>query len=87
MAKPVTTIRALIGLWATASALAEDLKVKPGRVRQWANRNRIPGQYWSAMVDSAKRHDIVGVSLALIARLHPQAPADSPPLSALEATA
>lgn len=76
MAKKITTVRELVARWghakaeAGAAVLAEDLHVKPGRVRQWCNRGRIPSEVWGDVVASAKARNIPDVTLPLLARLH-----------------
>lgn len=57
------TGRQIIALWPTAAALAQDLRLAEGTVRQWKNRSgSIPPRYWRAIQGAAERR---GYDLAL----------------------
>jgi hypothetical protein len=47
----------IIDLWDSPERLAEDLCLKPDRVRKWRQR-QIPSDHWPAIIEAAKRRDI-----------------------------
>lgn len=63
------TFADIINLWDTAEAFGADLGITGLRARQWRNRNSIPPEWWTATVEAAKRRDLGGVSLQLLADL------------------
>jgi hypothetical protein len=54
------TFRQIIDLWPTMSALATDVGLhdKYQTVAAWKRRDRIPPDYWIAVVRAAKRRDL-----------------------------
>ncbi len=65
----MNTFSSIIGLWPSATALAEDLGENPVTVRAWAQRNSIPGDRWLLIVSAARRRGIQGVTLEVLARI------------------
>lgn len=54
------TFADIIGFWPSRAALAGDIGVPMERVKKWAQRNSIPGEYWASLLISA---DGRGISL------------------------
>lgn len=63
----MNTFSAIISLWKSAVELAGDIDVKPGSVRQWISRNRIPPEYWNSIVRAAAGRGFTEVTLSLLA--------------------
>lgn len=59
----------LIGCWPSAEVLAADVGEKAVTVRGWKFRNAVPTRSWLAVVESARKHGIEGVTLEFLARL------------------
>lgn len=59
----------VIDLWPSKSSLAEDLEVSQKVVYQWHSRKQIPGYHWNAILQSARKNKIRGLSLKLFADL------------------
>lgn len=69
------TIAELIALWPSAEVFSDDLGLKwrsHGRVMKV--RRRIPVAYWDAVVSSARRRGIGGITHDLLKELHSQPP-------------
>lgn len=49
------TFADVIALWASLSALAADLGVPYGVVKQWRRRNSIPADRWAGVVAAAQK--------------------------------
>lgn len=49
------TFRDIIDRFASAEALAAEIKEKGVTVRAWRMRNSIPPRYWPAVADAAQR--------------------------------
>lgn len=65
----LSSFAAVIEQWPSAAELSRDLNdVTDISVRAWKVRG-IPEQYWLEVIESAKKRDIKGVSLELLARL------------------
>lgn len=60
---------AIIDLWPSHDALAEDVGLKRNAPAVWKHRNSIPPEYWAAVVIGAERRGIAGVTLERFARL------------------
>lgn len=65
------TFRAVIDSWPSRTVLADDVGVTRGLVQQWWNRDRIPDDWWRAVVAAAGRRGL-GVTLELLAQLAEQ---------------
>jgi hypothetical protein len=59
----------VIDLWPTATELAADIGEKDGTVRQWRNRDRIPAEFWEAIVGAAAARGFSGVTPEALARI------------------
>lgn len=60
----------VIDAWGSQAGLAEAIKVTEGRVANWKWRNNIPSEYWFALVKQAKKRQLEGVTLEVLARTH-----------------
>jgi hypothetical protein len=60
--------RAVVELWDTPEVLAGEIGVGVWAARKWSQRDRIPPEWWSAIVstDTARRG---GLTLEILARL------------------
>lgn len=76
--------RAVITMWPTKAALAQDLGVEQGLVQQWWNRNSIPPRWFDTVTRSAIKRDFLEVTDAALMRLH-KARFAQPPASAIHA--
>lgn len=63
------TFSEVIRAWPNRSAMAADLRVDYGLVKQWERRDSIPAAYWPALVERASDRSISGVTLEMLARL------------------
>lgn len=63
------TFADVIDLWETATALAADIGEKEGTVRQWRNRDRIPADCWTTIVEAAAKRGIKGVTPTKLAEI------------------
>lgn len=52
MACYMKTFKQIIGHWASHADMASDLNVRPNTIAVWSHRNRIPSEYWTAIVSS-----------------------------------
>lgn len=77
-----TTITAIIDLWPTRSALAEDIHVTTDRVHKWAQKASIPARYHFAILEAARVRGF-DVDAELLTRVHAIPPVP-PVLSAAE---
>lgn len=59
---------AIIDMWPTLVEFAADVGVPERRVRGWRHRDSIPGQYWQAIVDAAKKRGHRHVTLDVLAK-------------------
>lgn len=57
----------IINRWPSAKALADDLGQNSVTIRAWKRRNRIPGSFWVAVRDAAKRRGFSEISLEVVA--------------------
>ncbi len=49
-------LASIYAIWGdNAEALAADINVNGGLVRQWRNRGSIPPRYWQSIIDAAAR--------------------------------
>lgn len=58
---------AIIDLWPSLSAFAEDLGVPYGTAKAMRRRGSIPAQYWKRTVAKAAERKIDGVTLEVLA--------------------
>lgn len=71
----------IIGLWPTQVSLAEEIEASPDRVRKWATRNSIPGEWFAAMVVAANRRGWTWVTADLLAQIAAKSRAQSAKLA------
>lgn len=63
-----SSFRDIIGLWRSPEAMADDIGANAAAVRKWSQRNRIPSEWWDAILAS----DVAvlgGVTAGLLTRL------------------
>lgn len=60
---------AIIELWPTLGALADDLGVGYESAKAYKRRDSIPPEHWETLVAAARRRQIEGVSLESLAAL------------------
>jgi hypothetical protein len=62
---PVTSFRTIIEWWPTTRALADELGVPDGVVRQWKAKIGIPARYWQALLETkiARRNRLTAATL------------------------
>jgi hypothetical protein len=73
--------RAVFALWPTLEAVSDDFRsagfdISSTRVSKWAQRNRIPPQYWLPLVTIASQRGLKGVTLNMLAVMHSLEPAE-----------
>jgi hypothetical protein len=57
MESPVSAIdsfRSVIALWPSVDAFAFDVGVRPPAARKWFQRDRIPSEWWGAVLSTQK---------------------------------
>lgn len=61
----VDSFRAIIEWWPTTRALAEELGVADGVVRQWKSKIGIPARYWQSLLETkiARRNRLTAAVL------------------------
>lgn len=67
---PSTSFRSIIDLWPSTDAMADELRASPMAVRKWWQRNRIPAEWWSAVLSAPRvkaAHIITADLLAALA--------------------
>lgn len=70
------TVRDVIEAWPSAEHFSSDLGLKyPSHGRVMKIRNRIPRAHWDAVVLSASKRGIDGITHRLLENLHNSAPA------------
>jgi hypothetical protein len=57
----------LLSLWPSLARISDELAVPYDTVMAWKRRNSVPYEYWSALMASAKRNKIRGISMELLA--------------------
>lgn len=65
------TFRDIIAAWPSLEAVAADAGTSVGAVKQWRNRNNIPGEYWLKLEMGARERRIPGVTMHSLGRLVP----------------
>lgn len=68
MSEP-SSISAVIDLWPTRRALADDVQITQDRVHKWAQVEAIPAKYHLAVIQAAAARGFP-VTADLLARLH-----------------
>ena len=58
----------IIARWSTMRDLAADCGVSYSAVASWKARNDIPTQHWAAVVASAKKREVPGITMTLLMR-------------------
>ena len=69
-AAPPKDVRALTDRWADYEQLAKDIGTGLDAVYSMRSRNRIDAGHWKAVVASARKRRIAGVTLELLADMH-----------------
>jgi hypothetical protein len=64
----VVSFRSIIDLWPSADAMAGEIGAGVAAVRKWAQRDRIPAEWWSAVL-AAPRVKKAKVTAELMADL------------------
>jgi len=62
------SFRDIIRLWGSADAMAEELGASAYAARKWLDRDKIPQEWWSALL-SAERVRAVGVTAETLVKL------------------
>lgn len=50
----ISDFRSIIGLWPSPDAMAAEIGAGAAAVRKWAQRDRIPSEWWAAVVSSPR---------------------------------
>lgn len=61
------SFRDLLGQWPSLEALAHDVGATTHRVSKWRIRDRVPSEYWQALLEGAERRGIPVTPEILIA--------------------
>lgn len=61
------TFRDIIGLWPSHRAMAGDCGAKHWAVAKWHQRDRIPAEWWNAVVDGAAKAGHRSVTVEILA--------------------
>jgi len=64
----VVSFRSIIDLWPSADAMAGEIGAGVAAVRKWAQRDRIPAEWWSAVL-AAPRVRKARITAELMAKL------------------
>lgn len=72
------TPRAVCELWPSLEALADDTGASLFAVRKWHHRNRLPSEWWGAVVSAAEGRGINRVTLEALASMHARRPTSEP---------
>lgn len=59
----------IIRRWGRISLLADEIGCNYQTVRSWKNRGHIPPRYWPALIASAEKRGIEGVTLERLAKM------------------
>jgi hypothetical protein len=70
------TPRALLALWPSLEAISDDTGASLFAVRKWPQRDRIPSEWWSALVRSAGERGINEVTFEALAEAHARRPVE-----------
>lgn len=63
------TFTEIIAAWKDDAKFAEDVGTTRGLVAVWKHRNSIPAAYWNAVIASAARRELPGITLELLTSL------------------
>lgn len=63
------TVSDIVDLWPKQADFAADCGVKWMTVYQWRQRNKIPPEYWAALVRAAKRKGFPAITEKLLAEM------------------
>ena len=66
---PMETFKDVIAAWPSLEAMAEDAGTSSGAIKQWRNRDSIPGDYWLALEVGAAKRSIPGVTMHILGRI------------------
>jgi hypothetical protein len=74
-ARMLETPRAVLELWPSFEAVSEDFKavgidVSAWQVSKWAQRGRVPAEFFAALVLCAEARGLVGVTFEALALMH-----------------
>lgn len=69
----ITSFRSVIELWPSREAMASDLRIGASAVSKWWQRNRIPPEWWSAVIetDRAGSANVTAETLTTLAAREP----------------
>lgn len=81
--RTMKTFRDVIAAWPDLETMAEDAGVVVGTVKQWRNRDNIPGEYWLRLDVGATKRQIAGVTMYTLGRI----PVPKPPKTQASADA
>jgi hypothetical protein len=59
----------VIGCWETAEQLGADIGEPGVNVRAWRNRNSLPPEHWTKLVDAATQRGFAAITYALLAQI------------------
>jgi len=59
----MSNFSAIVNQWPTATALADDVGIRPVTARAWRSRNSIPSGMWLRVVAAAKLRGFAGVTV------------------------
>lgn len=74
----MSTFRSIIDKWPSISEFAADLGVKYVTAQLMRHRNSIASRHWNNVVIAARRREIAGVTLEVLAAIEAGQPAPEP---------
>lgn len=79
----LSSFKAIIGLWGHPDTLAADIGAGVPAVRKWAQRGRIPAEWWSAVLatEIAKGAGLTSEILINLAAREPESSSSPEPVS------
>ena len=63
------TFSDVLALWPSRAEVAADCGVSYGVVKQWWRRESVPPEYWTALIDGARKRGIKGLNSDMLAGL------------------
>jgi len=66
---PMETFRDVIAAWPNLDAIKADTGAEVGAIKQWRNRDNIPGEYWLALEVGAAKRSIPGITMHILGRI------------------
>lgn len=63
------TFRDVIAAWPNLDAIKADTGAEVGAIKQWRNRDNIPGEYWLALEVGAAKRSIPGITMHILGRI------------------